>query len=56
LSGFSDPSLNRLVSVKTLKYIAGKLIVCMEMMSADCVAKAQRIANNETVIRDFLFS
>lgn len=56
MSGFLDPSLNQLISTNTLKYIISKLIVCMEMMSTDCAAEAQRIDNNEIVIRDFLFS
>lgn len=56
MSGFLDPSLNQLISIATLKYIADKMIRCVELMSNDCSAKSRRVANNEILIRDYLFA
>lgn len=56
MSGFLEPSLNQLISIKTLKYIIDKMIICMDLMSTDCAMKSQKIANNEIVIRDLLFA
>lgn len=56
MSGFLDSSLNQLVSFNTLKYIVEKLINCIELMSMECTSKSQKLANNEIVIRDYLYA
>ena len=55
MSGFKDASLNRLIAVKSLDFIVDKVLQCLEMMREDCAVYSKKIANNEIVIRDYLY-
>lgn len=56
MSGFKNTALNKLIATNTLKFIVGKVLLCVEMMQMDCVRNSIKIPNREPDICNYLFS
>ena len=56
MSGFRNTALNRLIATKTLNFVVGKVLLCLEMMQRDCVMSSVKIPNREPDICNYLFS
>lgn len=55
MNGFIDTSFNQQIAIGILNHIIEKMLACFDLMRQDCENNAKKIANNEIIIRDYLF-
>ncbi|MEA4924950.1 hypothetical protein SDC9_151605 [bioreactor metagenome] len=56
MRGFKNDSLNQQVAFGILEHIVIKVLECLDLMKRDCERNCCKLANNETKIRDYLFT
>jgi len=55
MNGFLDTSLNQQITTGILSHIVKKVLECFDLMIKDCGYNLEKLANNEIVIRDYLY-